>query len=345
MTRWARLEIFRRFSAHAVSAVMLLVLLSHSAAAQVPIWPVQKERPTPEDFVLGPWPRLMTSLKGGPLQERLRAEFPDSFREHVKILWSPDQGWVKPAVFDWWASRVEPEGLTREAAQRMFSRLSGRRAVFSKPSERQICAVVGASRNLLGSRYGGLIDGHDVVFRVNRAPRGEFGRDVGIKTTHHVMWPTALGPEQADRGAVLLMNPVTLHTEDVFGKILTLVEKDLPWEPSRVRIMHPEFIRYIHYKWMKDQGVFPSTGLIAMMLAVHVCDEVNVFGFGANADGGWDRYYEHQIENPADLHPVDVEGRFRRELEDKGILKVFLGNRSENGVEFPGFDSGESERD
>jgi hypothetical protein len=325
--------------------VTLLLLLPRRIGAQVPIWPVPKQPRGPEDLVLGPWPKLKTSLKGGPLQQRLQAAFPDSFREGVNILWSPSGGWVSPEVFDWWASRVEREGLTWEAAQNMFSRLSGRRSVFAIPGERQICAVVGASRNLLGSRYGGLIDGHDLVFRVNRAPTTEFQRDVGQKTTHHVMWPTALGPDQADRRAVLLMNPVTLHTEDIFGVITSLVEEDLPWEPSRVRIIHPEFIKYLHENWMDEQGRFPSTGLIALMLAVHVCDEVDVFGFGANAEGGWDRYYEDHLERPADLHPVDVEGRLRSKLEEEGILKVFLGNRSENGIEYPGFDMDESEHD
>ena len=334
-----------RYAIRSVAVVILLVLLPQWAAAQTPVWPFPREPLGPEDLVLGPFGNLKTSLKWGPLQHRLQAAFPDSFRERIDILWRPTGGWVSPEVFDWWASRVEREGLTWDAAQRMFSRLSATSPVFSQPSERQICAVVGASRNLLGSRYGELIDAHDMVFRVNRAPTAEFDHDVGEKTTHHVMWPTALGPDQADRRADLLMNPLTLHSKDVFGRILSLVEHDLPWEPTRVRIIHPEFIKYIHDNWMNGQGQFPSTGLIALMLAVHVCDEVDVFGFGANAEGVWDRYYEDHIEKPADLHPVDVEGRVRQELEEKGILRVFLGNRSEDGVEFPGFEMDESEHD
>lgn len=345
MTRDLRTESFFPVVIAFVAASILLFLFPHRLAGQVPDSPDAKEPRGPEDFVLGPYGVLKTSLRGGPLQERLQEEFPDSFREGMDILWGPSGGWVSPEVFDWWAFRVEREGLTWEAAQRLFARLSERVPVFAKPRERQICAVVGASRNLLGSRYGDLIDAHDVVFRVNRAPTAEFDRDVGDKTTHHVMWPTGLGQDEADRRAFLLMNPITLHSEDVFGEILSLVEGDLNWEPSRVRIIHPEFIKYIHDNWLDGHGQFPSTGFIALMIAVHVCDEVDVFGFGADAEGRWDRYYEHRLVEPCDLHEADLEGDLRQEMEAKGILKVFLGNRSENGVEFPGFERDESEHE
>ena len=287
---------------------------------------------------------LRTSIRG-PLQQRLEAVFPESFREGVDIFWEPGEGWVSQEVFDWWASRVERKGLTREAAQRMFSRIPGRSPVFLGPRRRQICAVVGASRNLLGSRYGDLIDAHNVVFRVNRAPTADFRSDVGGKTTHHVTWPTDFGGGMADRRAFLLLNPMTLNTEDLFDWILSLVENDLRWEPDRVRIIHPEFVKYLYEDWMEEQGQFPSTGFIALMIAVHVCDEVDVFGFGADADGRWDRYYEDEVFERTDLHPVDFEGEFRREMVKQKILKVFLGNRSENGVEFPGFETDESEHD
>lgn len=345
MTRDLRSEVFRHFAIPSVAFLALLALAPHQVVAQTPIWPQPREPQGPDDFDLGPYAQLKTSLKGGPLQKRLKAAFPESFRKGVDILWGPTRGWVSPDVFDWWAYRTEREGLTWEGAQQMFSVISGRSPVFSKPRDRQLCAVVGASRNLRGSRYGELIDGHDVVFRVNRAPTAEFEVDVGGKTTHHVMWPTALGPEQADRRAFLLMTPVTLHSKDVFGEILSLVEEGLPWEPSRVRIIHPEFIKYVHEDWMDGRGQFPSTGFIALMIAVHVCDEVDVFGFGANADGWWDRYYEDHVEKPSDLHPAEVEERLRQDMEEKGILKVFLGSRSAAGVEFSGFAPDGSEHD
>ena len=272
---------------------------------------------------------LETSTRGS-LQRRLDEAFPDSFREGVDIFWEPRDGWVSPEVFDWWAAHLEEgdiDGVTPEAAERMFSRIADDSPVFPRSDRRQICAVVGASRNLLGSGYGELIDAHDVVFRVNRAPTDAYDSDVGVKTTHHVMWPRDLDENQFDTDAFLLMIPITANTKDVFDRITNLVENDLGWDAQRVRIVHPEFVMYVHEEWTEGWMAYPSTGFIALMIALNVCDEVDVFGFGADASGRWDRYYEDVPEDVSQFHPADIEARLRREMDEKGILEVFRGVR------------------
>ena len=144
---------------------------------------------------------LKTSTRG-PLQRRLAAEYPDSFREGVEILWEPRDGWVSEEVLSWWLSRLPDEdlgGVTQEAAERMFYDISEHGPVLPAPGKRRICAVVGPSRNLLESCYGDLIDAHDLVIRINRAPTDEYDSDVGTKTTHHVAWPRRLEEGQYDR--------------------------------------------------------------------------------------------------------------------------------------------------
>jgi len=272
---------------------------------------------------------LETSV-GGPLQQRLEAAYPDSFKTGVDIFWEPNDCWVSPEVFGWWVLRLANDdlaGFTWEAAERMLWRISGESPVFSRPRRRKICAVVGPSRNLLGSGYGDLIDAHGVVIRINRAPTEDYDSDVGVKTTHHVMWPRDLEEHEFDRRAFLLINPITLHNPDVFDRIVTLAEEDLRWDLGRVRIIHPEFVQYLHESWAENRGDYPSTGFIALMVALHVCDEVDVFGFGADAEGRWDRYYEDDPVDVSIFHPADFEGRLRREMEEKGILKVFRGSR------------------
>jgi beta-galactoside alpha-2,3-sialyltransferase (sialyltransferase 4A) len=315
MTRDMRPTVSRHLAFRYAAVLILIFLVPQRAAVQ------ESNSPNPKESC-----NLETSVNG-PLQQKLEAEFPDSFREGVDIFWESREGWVSPEVFDWWAFRVKPEGLTREAAERMFSRIPGRSPVFSSPRRRQICAVVGASRNLLGSRYGPLIDSHDVVIRVNRAPTEDLDSDVGKRTTHHVMWPRELEESEFNREAYLLMTPISASTVGVFDRILTLVEDDLRWDLEDVRIIHPEFVKYIHENWTREQLAYPSTGFIALMVAVHVCDEVDVFGFGADAAGRWDRYYDGWLVDAAEFHPADLEGQLRREMEEKGILKVFRGNR------------------
>ena len=302
------------------SIAVVLLLVPQQAAVQ--------ELSPPDPLIY----RDLETSADGQLQRRLEAAFPDSFSQGVDILWEPRDGWVSPEVFNWWTARVsdnDREGLTPEAAQRMFELISRQFPVISIKGGRQICAVVGASRNLLGSRYGDLIDAHDVVFRVNRAPTRRFREDVGDKTTFHVMWPRELGESQFNRRAILLMTPVTRDTNDVFDRINGLVEHELHWDLDRVRIIHPEFVKYLHENWTDGQMAYPSTGFIAMMIAVHVCDEVDLFGFGADANGRWDRYYEDHPEVVSNIHPAAFEVQLRRKMKKLELLKVFRGVRND----------------
>jgi beta-galactoside alpha-2,3-sialyltransferase (sialyltransferase 4A) len=318
MTRDTRTDIFRRRFALTAGFVILVFLAPQRATAQESDSPDLQEEPN-----------LKTSVRR-PLQHRLEAAFPDSFRDGVDIFWEVRDGWVSPGVFDWWVRSVKDDGrqeLTWDEAQSLFRRFSAQSPVFSIRPRERICAVVGASRNLIGSHYGELIDAHDVIIRMNRAPTAGFESDVGVKTTHHLMWPKDLEESEFNREAFLLMTPITAGTEELFDRIRYLVKEDLRWEPGRVRIIHPEFVKYLHENWTKGQGAYPSTGFVAVMLAVHVCDEVDVFGFGADASGRWDHYYREGLGEVVWFHPAELEGRLRREMEEKGILKVYRGSR------------------
>jgi beta-galactoside alpha-2,3-sialyltransferase (sialyltransferase 4A) len=311
---------------------MLMCVLVVSCSAEIE--PDPRDVPEPE---MNPYHELETTTER-PLQQRLQAAFPESYEDGVQIFWEPDDGWIDDDLVMFWRSRIYPEdidGVNQSASEKMFSKISGQAPVFSNDATRRICAVVGASGNLLGSRYGRLIDAHNVVFRVNRAPIDVFEHDVGSKSTHHVTWPRDLDQHQFDASAFLLMTPISTNMPDVFDRILYLVEDVYRSDPQLVRIIHPEFIRYVHENWTESRLQYPSTGFIELMIALHVCDEVNVFGFGANAQGLWDRYYDNDPQLPSGFHPGDFEGDLRREMETRGILKVFRGSRSESGA-YPG---------
>lgn len=252
-----------------ISGLVLFVSLTATGCSGV-------EEPVPHDPA-GPESSsrydLVTTTER-PLQQRLEMAFPDSYRDGVQIFWEPDDGWIDNDLLMFWRSRLQPEdlgGLNQQAAEKMFSEIPGQAPVFTSDSTRRICAVVGASGNLIGSRYGQLIDAHNVVFRVNRAPTDDFDDDVGAKTTHHVTWPRDLDQYEFDADAFLLMTPISTHMPDVFG-------------------------------------------------------------FGADAEGRWDRYYIDETADPTGFHPGDFESDLRREMERRGILRVFRGSRSESGT-------------
>nr|XP_020444396.1 CMP-N-acetylneuraminate-beta-galactosamide-alpha-2,3-sialyltransferase 2-like isoform X2 [Monopterus albus] len=75
---------------------------------------------------------------------------------------------------------------TVDEVLKMFSSVP---VVQSSPDRCRTCAVVGNSGNLKGSHYGPLIDFHDIVIRMNRAPIKGYEKDVGTKTTYHAMYP------------------------------------------------------------------------------------------------------------------------------------------------------------
>jgi len=44
-------------------------------------------------------------------------------------------------------------------------------------------------------------------------------------------------------------------------------------------VLNPAFMRYVHEVWLKKKGKYSSTGFMALVLALHMCDEV---GFISN---------------------------------------------------------------
>ncbi|XP_059206436.1 CMP-N-acetylneuraminate-beta-galactosamide-alpha-2,3-sialyltransferase 1-like [Centropristis striata] len=198
--------------------------------------------------------------------------------------------------YDWW-KRLQWQGYDyafyQKTVKDVFERFPHVPDVIKyKPGRCRTCAVVGNSGNLKGSRYGPLIDFHDIVIRINRGRTKGYEADVGTKTTHRVMYPESA-----------FTSDNTTHLVFVPFKI-----KDLQWllgkfEPSDansgkianrdlVMILNPAFMKYVYEQWLDRKGRYPSTGFITLALSFSICDQVDVFGFGADSDGNWNHYFE-----------------------------------------------------
>uniref|UniRef100_A0A671M1Y3 CMP-N-acetylneuraminate-beta-galactosamide-alpha-2,3-sialyltransferase 2 n=1 Tax=Sinocyclocheilus anshuiensis TaxID=1608454 RepID=A0A671M1Y3_9TELE len=154
------------------------------------------------------------------------------------------------------------------------------------PDRCRTCAVVGNSGNLLGSNYGPLIDFHDFVMRINKGPTEGYEKDVGSKTTHRIVYPESA--MDLDNSTHLVLLPVKIldiqwlvsaFTTKNITQTYTKVPSTIKANKDKVMILHPEFIRYVYDNWTEGHGLYPSTGFLTLIFALHVCDEVNMFGF------------------------------------------------------------------
>ncbi|XP_077363855.1 CMP-N-acetylneuraminate-beta-galactosamide-alpha-2,3-sialyltransferase 1-like [Festucalex cinctus] len=212
---------------------------------------------------------------------------------------------VSKDAFDWWKQLQQLEKQSFDYYQRVVGSLLKTFPAISKGAERcRTCAVVGNSANLKDSHYGQLIDSHDVVIRMNMGPIKGYKEDVGAKTTHRLMYPESA--TDLDNMTHLVLTPFKIMDMVWLQKALTTGFQGKTYEPVRstiqanknlVRVLNPGFIAYVHQTWLRKQRGYPSAGILAVILALHMCEEVHVFGYGADNNGNWSHYWE-KLKNP-----------------------------------------------
>lgn len=120
----------------------------------------------------------------------------------------------------------------------------------------------------------------------------------------------------------------------------------------QVQIFNPAFFKYVHDHWTRHHGRYPSTGMLVLFFALHVCDQVslrprhahspscclligcavlqvNVFGFGADSRGNWHHYWEQNRYSgefrKTGVHDADYEAQIVQQLARAGKITVFPG--------------------
>uniref|UniRef100_A0A4W6DMJ3 ST3 beta-galactoside alpha-2,3-sialyltransferase 1 n=1 Tax=Lates calcarifer TaxID=8187 RepID=A0A4W6DMJ3_LATCA len=211
-------------------------------------------------------------------------------------------------IFNWWKRlQGEKRNFTyyNEAVDTVFKVIPPF-PDFAEPSPDRckICAVVGNSANLKGSRYGPLIDFHNIVIRINRGRTKGYEADVGTKTTYHIMYPES---------ATYLENTTRLIM--------------FPFKSTAHLYIYPEFMKYVHEAWLGNKGYYPSTGFLTFALSLFLCDEVSVFGFGADSDGNWSHYFERlgNKKLKTGAHPGGYEYDVMVQLDKKKKIRFFKG--------------------
>ncbi|XP_061110317.1 CMP-N-acetylneuraminate-beta-galactosamide-alpha-2,3-sialyltransferase 1-like [Conger conger] len=257
--------------------------------------------------------------------------FMKRFNTSISPLLSQENAILSKSTYYWWQRlQTKQNANYGDVVRKLFKVVPGEGHYNdSAPNRCRTCAVVGNSGNLNGSDYGALIDSNDFIIRMNKAPILGYEKDVGNRTTHRVMYPESATNLQKDT-SLLLIPFKTLDLEWITSALTTGTVKctrmpvmaKINADKNKVLIYNPTFLKYVYDVWLELHGKYPSTGFLTLMFAIHVCDEVNVFGFGAAKDGTWQHYWEKNKFTkwkPTGLHAGDYELQLTILLTDKEI--------------------------
>lgn len=271
-----------------------------------------------------------------------QSSFCSRYDPMVPVLWTSEHQNVTSDALHWFNryKRSPDEESFRASMKSVFEGLDAVVRERGPLPAAGSCAVVGNSGNLRGAGYGTEIDAFDTVIRLSHAPTQGFESDVGTRSTFHFTYRSIAWDKGFDPRARVLY--FSVGNED-FQRIIRYLQfrrkqnvqnSDarskfdlLPLE--NLNIVHPDFIYYVQKRWLGGARGHPSTGMIGIVFGLHLCDSVDVYGFGADRDGNWDHYYDpaHVSRRKSAHHSFDAEAELRTLLQQEGRIRVHPGVR------------------
>ncbi|KAG1946790.1 CMP-N-acetylneuraminate-beta-galactosamide-alpha-2,3-sialyltransferase 1 [Pimephales promelas] len=262
--------------------------------------------------------------------------FNERYKPTVPLLLNSTNSVLQRNIFSWWKELQDVRSASNytKVVDQLFSLFPNEDHYSDAGPDRcRTCAVVGNSGNILGSNYGQLIDSHDLVIRINKGPTEDYEKDVGNKTTHRIMYPESA--VDLDDNTYLVLLPVKVldmqwlisaFTTRHIRHTYTNVPSSIKANKDKVMILHPEFIKYVHDNWAEGHGRYPSTGFLTLIFALHICDKVDVFGFGANSDRKWHHYFDKTMTSfENDSHGGDFENKTINQLHQENKILMYKG--------------------
>ncbi|XP_044504441.1 beta-1,6-galactosyltransferase GALT29A-like [Mangifera indica] len=213
----------------------------------------------------------------------------------------------------------------------------------------QSCAVVGNSGILLKSNYGALIDGHEIVIRLNNARIEKFEPNVGLKTNVSFVNSNIL--HLCARREGCFCHPYGVNVPMVMyicqpahfldyimcnasHKALLLITD------PRFDLLCARIVKYYSLKRFVEEIEKPleewgsahdgsmfhySSGMQAVMLALGVCDKVSIFGFGKSALAK--HHYHTSQKAELRLHDYEAEYAFYHDLVENQRAIPFISDK------------------
>uniref|UniRef100_A0A8C5KJU1 Lactosylceramide alpha-2,3-sialyltransferase n=2 Tax=Jaculus jaculus TaxID=51337 RepID=A0A8C5KJU1_JACJA len=218
------------------------------------------------------------------------------------------------------------------------------------------CVVIGNGGILRGLELGHALNQFDVVIRLNSAPVEGYSQDVGNKTTIRMTYPEGAPLSDVEYYAndlfvAVLFKSVDFNWLQAMVKNETLpfwvrlffwkqVAEKIPLQPKHFRILNPVIIKetafdILQYSepqsrfWGQDKNI-PTIGVIAIVLATHLCDEVSLAGFGYDLSQPRTplHYFDNQCMSAMNwqvMHNVTTETKFLLKLIKEGVVKDLSG--------------------
>ncbi|XP_058712940.1 CMP-N-acetylneuraminate-beta-galactosamide-alpha-2,3-sialyltransferase 4 isoform X2 [Poecile atricapillus] len=265
-------------------------------------------------------------------------------RDHPLFLQLKDYFWVKtPSLYELpYGTKGSEDVLLRLLS---ITHYSLPESIQSLKCRR--CAVVGNGHRLRNSSMGDTINTYDVVIRLNNAPVHGYEQDVGSKTTMRLFYPESahFDPRTENNPDTLLVlvpfKPMDFQWMEAILNDRRRVRKGfwkqppLIWEanPEQVRILNPYYMEVTAAKLLnlpmkqpRKVKQKPTTGLLAITLALHFCDLVHIAGFGYpdSANKKQTIHYYEQItlkSMAASEHNVSHEAVAIKRMLELGLVK------------------------
>ncbi|KAM4689384.1 CMP-N-acetylneuraminate-beta-galactosamide-alpha-2,3-sialyltransferase 1 [Discoglossus pictus] len=273
-------------------------------------------------------------------EQGISSWFDERFNMSIQPLLTTQNSVIPDVVYKWWM-RLQNEKNAKEinnAIEDLFSVIPGDATILDhSPSRCRTCAVVGNSGNLRNSHYGSDIDNHDFVFRMNHAPTAKFETDVGRRTTHHFAYPESAKDLHENVSLILIPYKtldldwlVSALTNGTINFTYTSVPRKITVSKDKILVYSPELIKYVYDNWSQHHGHYPSTGLLSVIFSLHVCDKVDIYGFGADSKGNWDHYFENNTYDAgafrrSGVHDGDFEDSILGNLSSINKVHIFRG--------------------
>uniref|UniRef100_A0A4W3GX01 ST3 beta-galactoside alpha-2,3-sialyltransferase 4 n=1 Tax=Callorhinchus milii TaxID=7868 RepID=A0A4W3GX01_CALMI len=226
-----------------------------------------------------------------------------NFTKNTRLFLTLEDAWWKPQGK---ATHELPYGVkgTEKFMVKILARIQYHMPENIHRLPCKTCVVIGNGYNLKNSSLGDVIDKYDIVFRLNDAPVRGYEKDVGSKTTIRLFYPESAVVDPSIENTpdtllvFLLFKPAdarwlmeTLYNEKRLRKGFWKAPP-LLWhgDPTKTRVLNPYYPHQAATKLLhvplnvppksKKKIVHPTTGFIAVTVALNYCDEVHIAGFG-----------------------------------------------------------------